>query len=485
MSFNPKIYRDSISRSNPHDLYEVVRNPYAQKLRVKDTLEVIETEQERLEKEALQKFKANNFLSPQSLVFVGRAGRFLFVALTLPVSIFLYRIPKWLLLKAIPNMFQAGQKNIHKMKSIATNISYYASNLVQGFNRLQKKLMEGFKLSIEYVSWVSKSLKALFVHLKHPVIQTTYLLLKPMQKGFEFANRAFAKVRERTSVLAKKVEEKFKEMAKAVKTRSQAIIHETLLPIITPLVTPLQPLVEYAKFSMKKGKEVVQSLKEKVSKPLQKISKKLWQESKKWLVATQRFIMPVIAWIMPFSNFVRHSFFQKCQQIKSKFDKTIEQVKKVVKPLMQESLGMIQNFLSMALQSINHLARRNKNKKKEEQSKKSELMKKTLAVFAGGFMKLVFRTQGLLVFLLRWLFQFIKRQTKQTFLLFKNYHQIILTILFYLYRFTVINIQYTKRCIHLIRLFIAWSRVLIRKGFNEKLTIDSSSDEEIQKITIK
>lgn len=189
------VSRDSIAKCTANnDVYAMIRNPTAKPAspsqKKVDTIESAQAQMERRAMQFLGKEVSKNF------VVVARVGKFMFLAITLPPCIFFYGVPKWILAEAVPYMFQ-------KMRKAALGIA----NLLKSEDKkpgIINTLREGLKTlstkAIEYMKWVNKASKALFVHLKHQVVSIGYRLLQPY---FPIANQSAQIAQKVTEMLAK------------------------------------------------------------------------------------------------------------------------------------------------------------------------------------------------------------------------------------------------------------------------------------------
>ena len=146
------VSRDSIAKCTPNnDLYAMIRNPTAKPAspshKKVDTIESAQAQMERRAMQFLGKEVSKNF------VVVARVGKFMVLAITLPPLIFFYGVPKWILVEAIPFMFQKMRKatlgfaNLFKSEDKKPGI---INMLREGLKTLSTK-------AIEYMKWVNKT----------------------------------------------------------------------------------------------------------------------------------------------------------------------------------------------------------------------------------------------------------------------------------------------------------------------------------------
>lgn len=120
------VYNDSLNRcdlySNPYDT-RMQANPALVKHRQEmysKSRDVLEAKQTRLEKEIFRRLQEGSLgLGDGNFLIVARVGKYFLLALILPIYIFSYGLPKWLLTEAIPKLFQAGADALGKAQSLA------------------------------------------------------------------------------------------------------------------------------------------------------------------------------------------------------------------------------------------------------------------------------------------------------------------------------------------------------------------------------
>lgn len=124
----PEIQGDSLSRCSQdtiyhnRDLYSSASPERSQK-RVAYGNDKLESAEDKMEREALKKiFGGNGQLMNRSLVVLGQVGKFTFLVVMLPAYLFLYQVPKWMLLEAFPQLFQSTVKVIQNLNEFMKRI---------------------------------------------------------------------------------------------------------------------------------------------------------------------------------------------------------------------------------------------------------------------------------------------------------------------------------------------------------------------------
>lgn len=227
------ITRDSIGKcASSNDLYATIRNPTAKPPSIKkvDTIESVHVQMERRALQFIGKEISKNF------IVVARVGKFMFLAVAIPPYIFCYGVPKWILIEAIPFIFQKLQRIINSAQLFKPNDK--KTGLI---NTLRETLKAISTKAAEYIHWVNKLSKALFVHVKHQIVAFGYRFLQPylpllsrsakaaesisqvLNKSFVKGDKQIAIAREFVSILFKTMKQEFfnqfRPYAEFVKTK--------------------------------------------------------------------------------------------------------------------------------------------------------------------------------------------------------------------------------------------------------------------------
>lgn len=194
------VQRDSWSRcESPSMLYDVVRNPNTlyQPPKVIPSCErkdVLETKQQKLNREMFDRLHTQPMRLPHhSYVAVAQVGKYLFMAIMVPTYIFLYGIPKWLLVNALPQFFIMVKSEYQKIGKFFTELSSQVIDVMKGmiqqmvgdsirilrekseqvFNFLHKKIVKGVKRTWElmikplvYINKINNKVAIFFGKLK-------------------------------------------------------------------------------------------------------------------------------------------------------------------------------------------------------------------------------------------------------------------------------------------------------------------------------
>lgn len=186
------VSRDSIARCKSEDhLYAAIRNPMAKKSAPVSKVDTIESIRAKKENHALEKLRSMH-LPNATLIVIASAGKFVFLAIVLPPYIVFYGVPKWLITEACPFLLQFTftlfKKPLEKIKKSFKPINNHITNAVR--NTLTALKVKG----AEYIQWINRTTKTLFVHLKHQVVSRAYRLMQPFLPSFKNGFKAAEKV---------------------------------------------------------------------------------------------------------------------------------------------------------------------------------------------------------------------------------------------------------------------------------------------------
>jgi hypothetical protein len=324
------ISKDSIAKcSTGDDLYAMIRNPTA-KMAPKPVkqIDTIESAQAKQEKNALERLHSMR-LPNEVTVVVARAGKFIFLAVAIPPYLLFFGIPKWVLLEATPFFLNFTFKGFRlanqKIKKLF-NADKVAIPFRESFKVLKTK-------ASEYIQWINRTTKALFVHLKHQVVSSIYRFIQPhiplFFKGFQAAENVTKLLQSKANDQAELANRLVQLMWKTVKTE----VANNLKPFIEPfknrlnkfaqkintlIETPLRALDRFKNESLKKLKkteEVFKALGQKIAKPLEVIKPlvdwsiaKLNQAQEELKKIREKLIEPIQENIRPIKEAIQQAF---------------------------------------------------------------------------------------------------------------------------------------------------------------------------------
>lgn len=150
------IQRDSLSRcENPSMLYDTIRYPNAQYVPPKTvvnftdkTTDTIESTQQRLNREMLDKFQSKGLELPhESFVAVVQVGKYLFLAIMLPPYLCLYAFPQWLLFQMIPQLAVQAKELSFTVGKFVVELSKRVTDLMKGM--MEQLIGDALKLAAQ------------------------------------------------------------------------------------------------------------------------------------------------------------------------------------------------------------------------------------------------------------------------------------------------------------------------------------------------
>jgi hypothetical protein len=201
------VSKDSMSRCDtPSMLYDTVRRPNAPYVPAKPaidpaalTKDTIETTQQRLNREMMERFQNTSSRMPhQSFVVVAQVGKYLFLAIMLPPYICFFRIPYWLFMNALPLLFFNTKAQVLRVGRF--------------FSELTKRVIDRMKGALQQL--IGDSLKILNQHTKNffgNVAQKVNLLAKGFRALAQVAQKNIDKTQSLWSQVSEKIINEFKK----------------------------------------------------------------------------------------------------------------------------------------------------------------------------------------------------------------------------------------------------------------------------------
>lgn len=332
-----QITRDSLAKSAPsNDLYAMIRNPSAKMPVQPKQVDSIQSLQTQMENDAVAQLGK----TMEKFIFVARAGKFVFLAITLPPYILIYGLPKWILVDVIPFLFQQA---------------------INPFALINEKLKKAFKLNVEnkgliplihstfsavstkgaeYIKWIDRATQALFVHLKHQIIALSDRLLKPclplVQKSVVVAE-AVTKALQKTYAKG----DKHIVVARQFVSFAWQIAKQELVSYIRPFIelgkNQFLSMQKKAAKLMEKPRLEIQKFKKKITtrlKQIHEVVKSTSQNiSKNVALATSTLITytarPIIEWVTPKIQWSTSLFRMGSEKVIQNFEKISHFVRNV------------------------------------------------------------------------------------------------------------------------------------------------------------
>lgn len=327
------IYKDSWSKTPPPSIYDLVRNPQKinqpalpPKVQMGSTKDVLESTQQRLNREILEKWQDNALRLPhETFVVVAQVGKYLFLAIMLPPYIFLYGLPKWLLINVLPAVLVSAKNETIRVGHFFSSLSKRVADLMKGL--LEQMIGDSLKFlnrkAREFLKFASQQCLKLIKFTFHALQTPGKWIKKPIDhlkkalKGFaQKSAMAIGKWNDLRKQALKKLSDKGKLFLKSKwKTLHESVIH--------PVMHWMSQKASRFNSRVKKAAEtVVKAIKRPIRKVLdvtQKVSESI-KEAVKWPI---NFVItsfpPFIQWIAPQLN-----FFTLVKKFKAGVQRTIK-----------------------------------------------------------------------------------------------------------------------------------------------------------------
>lgn len=225
---------DSLSKCDPSlysNIYDVRKrsdikqNPVSTNSSIhKDTIDL---SRDKMKEEALARLRqTNQIVIPQNSFM--RVGKYLFQAIALPPYLLLYGLPKWILVEALPAIFNLCmvmwkkiqentgkqiEKGTHKVQQMLLTMQKMSLVLIQPIIRLalefRYKIQRLFNQGLQFFSRFAESLNLPF---------------KKIASGFERLQKRISQAKEKFSLKAQQLSDRFQEGIQWIKQTPQNIL---------------------------------------------------------------------------------------------------------------------------------------------------------------------------------------------------------------------------------------------------------------------
>lgn len=243
---------DTISRYESYDMFSVSQKPRRSDEKLanptKNIRDTVETSQEKTDRLSPPKVApSDNRAAKASQVEVGRAGRYVFMAVCLPPYIVLYGIPKWIAVNLLPEMMKLAGKTLTMGGSAAENLKAWLAEAIirplrDAFGKLLFLVKELGKSASEFLSYLKQGLLRPFILMKETA-------LYPFKKGAELAQQLVKKARDLIKApltLAKRLTDGAKEIGKGVQGAFESA-KASIAKVIETAAGIAAPMLEFAK----------------------------------------------------------------------------------------------------------------------------------------------------------------------------------------------------------------------------------------------
>jgi phage-related protein len=269
----PEVYHNSLKRC---DLYD---NPYNTRLQahpaiIKQRQEIqnsdtIGSAQVKLEKEIFKTFQQNSlhFLSGKMFV-IGLVGKYAFLAIMLPTYLFFYGIPKWLLTEAVPNIFGFSKRVLSQVGSkISSGISYLTTaafaiiktvtdpilNFIQTRLEQVREFYHNVKYGVErFARTIFNTVSSPFRYIKKTLFEPVQLFAGRLSSLIQDAFKTLRKIAEHVSEIRINIRNALIEFPEKLQIFLQELPGQikNYLPRLTKHFSPLVRLMNIAKLQM-------------------------------------------------------------------------------------------------------------------------------------------------------------------------------------------------------------------------------------------
>lgn len=206
------VSKDSMSKCEaPSMLYDTIRRPNAPYVPPKPAVDpaalskdTIETTQQRLNREVLERFQNTSSRLPHhSFVVVAQVGKYLFLAVMLPTYLCFFEIPRWMLMTALPQLFMTMKTETLRVGRFLSELTSKAVDTMKGvleqligdslrmFNQQSKNL---FGYMAQKTSFLSKGVQQIAQIVQQNIEKMRSLLLRSKEKAMHEMEQFLQKI---------------------------------------------------------------------------------------------------------------------------------------------------------------------------------------------------------------------------------------------------------------------------------------------------
>ncbi|HEV8051478.1 MAG TPA: hypothetical protein VGP47_03215 [Parachlamydiaceae bacterium] len=296
------VSKDSWSRcETPSMLYGAVHNPsdtQAQKTSASSGLskDTIESTQQRLKREIITKLDNKGLELPhESYVAVVQVGKYVFLAIMLPVYLCCYGIPRWFMINAISPMFEGIKNQALNVGRFIVEMSKHVTDLMKGL--LEQLIGDALRLSKERgknlwrhvtkkfgpiskkMAGISNSIKAALNKIKGNISKGSEKVLERAHYQSKSTNQWIAKNSLR---IGKKVGSKALSLLQRF---DRAVFTPFMKVVAAPFIAMFIGLSAVKKYLVK-GFNSIRSFLKKVISPVVEVTKKIIKYSSEKIKST-------------------------------------------------------------------------------------------------------------------------------------------------------------------------------------------------------
>ncbi len=360
------VYQDSMARCEPSSmLYDTIRNPRApyippvQEVVKPDT---IESTQQRVDREVLERFQGSGRKLPHdSFVAVVHVGKYVFLAIMLPPYLCMYGIPRWFLVTALPHLF-------HFVKNQSTYVGRFIQDLASRLVDLMKGMIEqmigdALKMTQRHAKNLWGYLTARTQDVINKIAQAAAYCQKQLMALQHSCMRPLTAPYEKLAQVAREASEwtnhKLTHVGRVIESGVQQAWHLLVANVLSPVHGGLQ-------IPFSKAKERVEAIFAKAAV----LTSAAYQQIKHWmapLVAAGYFVgqqvhrlwqdyaQPVVAWLQIHAERAKHvidSIWEKVSDVVTKINQKIgAKVNEIFTPAIDATAQMFQVVPDLCVQA--------------------------------------------------------------------------------------------------------------------------------------
>lgn len=296
------IQKDSLSRcENPSMLYDAVRNPAtvykAPVQAVRLSKDVLETKQQRLNREMMEKLQSNSFRLPhQTYVVVAQVGKYVFMAIMLPPYLLLYGIPKWLLQGIFPQLFEIAKGEYYRVGRFLTKCSKRVTDLMKGvmaqmigdsLKSARDKAKHVLRIVMDRTKEMIKSIK----NFSDKFYFKVSFNRRPFKNHFDIANQRLEKF---LAPVKKGMKATHAAVKKKIKAWSTSLASQFSKKIAAPIKSWIAPKLDSGVKSMRARSQKVLKILESTIQKAKKSIATPFEKSREAAKAVAAFIVPLV-----------------------------------------------------------------------------------------------------------------------------------------------------------------------------------------------
>lgn len=310
------VSKDSWSRCESPSMLYGARNPSAplkspeavSAIKNKDT---IESTQQRLRREMLNKLDNKGLELPhETYVAVIQVGKYMFMAVMLPVYLCCYGIPRWILVNAMPHLFLGIKNQAMRVGRFFVEMTKRVMDTMKGL--LDQLIGDSLRMSRDRAKNVWNYLSNKFIRLSK-VFSNMFKAINPFGQRSESAKVALAKRSAKlfneaqqmahawNQLIVEKARAAIKQLTEIVVDALTAFDRVVFTPFVNFLLIPFKFLARVRDaikkvivLRLRKAKELLKRVTDPVSNTLKKAARRVVEEVKK---AFEKVMQPIATWL--------------------------------------------------------------------------------------------------------------------------------------------------------------------------------------------